>query len=257
MKFIHRIFGKWPLAALIFLAICLKASAFQAETGQALVVAQFSAATPQGPLPDGWQPLTFKKIKNHTQYSLVKEDHAVVVKAQSSASASGLIRKIKIDPAEYPLVTWRWKVSNILKNGDVTQKSGDDYPARLYITFEYDPEKLSFSEKIKYEAARLFYGEYPPSGAITYIWESKAPQGTMVPNPYSDRVMMIVVRSGIAGLNMWLDEQRNIAEDYQKAFNQKPPPISSVAIMTDTDNTQESATAYYGDIVFFPAPQTP
>jgi hypothetical protein len=26
--------------------------------------------------------------------------------------------------------------------------------------------------------------------------------------------------------------------------------ISGVAIMTDTDNTGESATAYYGDIVF-------
>jgi hypothetical protein len=29
-----------------------------------------------------------------------------------------------------------------------------------------------------------------------------------------------------------------------------PPPISGVAIMTDTDNTGESATAHYGDIVF-------
>jgi hypothetical protein len=26
--------------------------------------------------------------------------------------------------------------------------------------------------------------------------------------------------------------------------------ISGVAIMTDTDNTGESATAYYGDIIF-------
>ena len=250
MKLRFDIYVKWPTAALIFMTICLHASAFQADTGQALIVGKFSAATLQSPLPDGWQPLAFKKIKNHTQYSLVKEDGTVVVKAQSNSAASGLIRKIRIDPAEYPIITWRWKIANILEKGDVTQKSGDDYPARLYITFQYDPAGLSFVEKIKYEAARIFYGEYPPAAAITYIWASKAPAGTVVPNPYTDRVMMIVVQSGRSKLNTWMHEQRNLVEDYWKVFGQTPPLISSVAIMTDTDNTQESATAYYGDIVF-------
>jgi hypothetical protein len=250
MRFLHNIYGKRLAVALIFISICLQTSAFQADTGQALLVGEFSAVTPSGPLPAGWKPLTFKKIKNHTNYSLVQENGVVVVKAQSSSAASGLIHKIRIDPAEYPVVTWRWKIANILEKGDVTQKSGDDYPARLYITFQYDPAGLSFSEKIKYEAARLFYGEYPPAGAINYIWASKAPKGTVVPNPYTDRVMMIVVQSGSSGLDTWIDEKRNIAEDFHKAFGQKPPLISSVAIMTDTDNTKESATAYYGDIVF-------
>ena len=252
MRFLHETYGKWLAAALIFVVICLPASAFQADSGQVLIVAEFSAATPQGPLPDGWQPLTFKKIRNHTNYSLVKEGGTVVVKAQSSSAASGLIRKIRIDPAENPVVTWRWKIANILEKGDVTQKSGDDYPARLYITFQYDPAGLSFSEKIKYKAARVFYGEYPPSGAITYIWASKAPRGTMVPNPYTDRSMMIVVQSGTSKLNDWVHEKRNIVADYRKAFGKTPPLISSIAIMTDTDNTKESATAYYGDIAFTP-----
>jgi hypothetical protein len=35
-----------------------------------------------------------------------------------------------------------------------------------------------------------------------------------------------------------------------KAFGKKPPMISGVAIMTDSDNTGESAISYYGDIVF-------
>jgi len=53
-----------------------------------------------------------------------------------------------------------------------------------------------------------------------------------------------------ARLNQWLNEERNIYEDYKKAFGEEPSMISGVAIMTDTDNTGESATAYYGDIVF-------
>jgi hypothetical protein len=72
----------------------------------------------------------------------------------------------------------------------------------------------------------------------------------MVPNPYTDRVMMFVVESGEAKLNQWVVEERNIYEDYKKAFGEEPPMISGVAIMTDTDNTGESVTAYYGDIVF-------
>ena len=174
----------------------------------------------------------------------------MVVKADARASASGLTREIRIDSREYPIVQWRWRVENTLKKGDVREKEGDDYPARLYIAFEYDPSLLGFFEKLKYETARLFYGQYPPAGAINYIWESSAAVGTSVPNPYTDRVVMIVVESGEARLHQWISEERNIYEDYGKAFGKNPPMISGVAIMTDTDNTGESATAYYGDIVF-------
>jgi hypothetical protein len=207
----------------------------------------------QGP-PRGWKPLIFKKIERHTVYTLVKDGETVVVRAVANASASGLIREIRIDPNEYPIAQWRWKVANILKKGDVNKKEGDDYPARIYITFEYDSSKLGFFEKIKYETARLLYGQYPPLSAINYIWESQASVGTVVPNPYTDRVMMIVLESGETKVNQWICEERNILEDHKKAFRESPSMISGVAIMTDTDNTGESATAYYGDIVFKKAP---
>ena len=64
---------------------------------------------------------------------------------------------------------------------------------------------------------------------------------------------MIVVESGPERLNQWVSEERNVYEDYKKAFGEEPSLISGVAIMTDTDNTGESATAYYGDIMFMKA----
>jgi len=213
-------------------------------------VGKFSAEKVENKIPSNWKPLTFKKIERHTTYSLVKDGETIVVKAVSEASASGLTREIQIDPKEYPIVQWRWKVENILKKGNVRLKEGDDYPARLYITFEYDSSKLNFFEKVKYEAARLLYGQYPPTAAINYIWESKVPVATFVPNPFTDRVMMIVLESGSDKLNQWVNEERNLYEDFKKAFGYEPPMISGVAIMTDTDNTGESAIAYYGDIVF-------
>ncbi len=222
----------------------------QALSLDVIDVGKFSAESEGNVLPANWKPLTFKKIERHTTYLLIKEDHIVVMKAESEASASGLVREIKINPKEYPVVQWRWKVNNILKKGDVHRKEGDDYPARIYITFEYDSSKLSFLEKVKYETARLLYGQYPPLGAINYIWESKAPKGSMVSNPYTDRVKMIVVESGEEKLHQWVSEERDVFEDYKKAFGKEPPMISGVAIMTDTDNTGESAIAYYGDILF-------
>ncbi|ALA60630.1 DUF3047 domain-containing protein [Nitrospira moscoviensis] len=221
----------------------------QAESTEALEIGAFSAATPDGSWPNGWKPLTFPKISQHTTYRLVKDGDRVAVKADSRASSSGLTKEILIDPKEYPIIQWQWKVSNILKAGDVAKKEGDDYPARLYVSFQYDSQKVGLFGKAKYEAARLIYGRYPPLGAINYIWESRAPVGTAVPNPYTDQVHMIVVESGSNKLNTWVTEERNVYEDYKRVFGQEPPMISGVAIMTDTDNTGESAEAYYGDIV--------
>ena len=221
-----------------------------AQSDSILEVGKFSAAAPGTEFPENWKPLTFPKIKRHTTYALIREGDVVIVKAMSEASSSGLTRDITIDPKEYRVVQWRWKISNLLKKSDVTQKDGDDYPARLYITFAYDSGKVSLFEKAKYETARLLYGQYPPLGALNYIWDTKAAKGTIVPNPYTARVMMIVVESGAGDVNRWVTEERNVYEDYKAAFGEEPPLISGVAIMTDTDNTGEAATAFYGDIVF-------
>jgi hypothetical protein len=212
-------------------------------------VGKFSAAEPGEKLPEGWHPLIFKNITSYTRYSLVKDGDTVVVKAVSEASASGLIRKIRIDPQKYPIIQWRWKVMNVCKNSDVTQKDGNDYPARIYITFEHDPGKIGFFDKVKYYLAKQIYGEYPPICAINYIWESKAPIGTIAPDPYTERNKMIVVESGEKALDTWITEERNILADFVAAFGETPPMISGIGIMTDSDNTKESDTAFYGDIL--------
>ncbi|HJR76322.1 MAG TPA: DUF3047 domain-containing protein [Nitrospiraceae bacterium] len=229
---------------------CCAAIISQADSPPLLEVGKFSAA-PAGPsLPDGWKPLTFKKISRHTNYELVQDETGVVIKARSEASGSGLTKEIRIDPMEYPIVRWRWRVENLLQKSDVRRKEGDDYPARLYITFEYDPDKVGFTKKLKYKAGQAIFGAIP-IGAVNYIWDGTTPAGTIVDNAFTDFAKMIVVRSGPADLGRWVEEERNVYEDYKKAFGEEPPMINGVAIMTDTDNTKESATAYYGDIQFY------
>ena len=221
------------------------------ETPAVVEYGKFSAATEGTIFPPGWQPLVFKKIPRHTTYSLVKDQDRIVVKAVSEVSSSGLAKEMLLDPRDYPIVEWQWKVVNLLKKGDITRKEGDDCPARLYITFEFDAGRVNVFKRVLYEAIKLIYGRYPPLGAVNYIWESHLAVGTILPNAYTDQVMMFVVESGPDKLNAWQMERRNVYEDYKKAFHEEPPKISGVGIMTDTDNTGEAAVAYYGDITFY------
>ncbi len=235
-------------AALLWLASSMLAAA-EGSPDTTLPVGRFSATFAERNLPADWTPLTFANIDRHTRYELVDEQGTRVIRAISDGAASGLIRRIRIDPNEFPILQWRWKVANVVEKGDVTQKTGDDYPARIYITFEYDPQSASLLDAAKYRAARALFGADTPYRALNYIWERKAPRGSIVPNPYTDWAMMVVVRSGTAEIGRWLSEERNIVDDYRKAYGTDPPKISGVAIMTDTDNTKSTATAWYGDIL--------
>ena len=240
----HGLGGPVSATALVAAALCMGPGLTQDTVALRL---GWSAPLTDG-LPEGWRPQTFKGIARHTRYTLVREEGSYLMKAEANASASGLIRPLNVSPKAYPILRWRWKVANLLSKADVTRKRGDDYPARIYVAFAYDPKRASVLQRIKYEAVRLIYGEYPPHAGLNYIWEGKAPVGTIVPNPFTDRVRMIVVDSGSGRLGQWVEHERNIHDDYVRAFSEEPPQVSGIAIMTDADNTGESAVAYYGDI---------
>lgn len=200
-------------------------------------------------LPSGWKPLVFKNIPATTRYSVVQDGDAYVLRAESRAAASGLYRLVNLDPKVYRTLAWRWRVENILKGADARRKDGDDYPARIYVTFQYDPDAATLWERTKYGTYKLLYGEYPPKAAINYIWDNRLPRGTSLDNAYTDRAKMIVVRSGPDDVGRWWSEERNLYEDYRRVFGGEPPPIAAIAVMTDTDNTGESAVAYYDRII--------
>lgn len=211
-------------------------------------VGNFSGQDIRNILPTNWQPLHFSSIENKTAYFLTRDDNKTVFKAVSHASASGYIHKISIDPWEYPILTWQWKVDNIIRSANINTRSGDDYPARLYIIFDYDIEKLTALERYKADIYKSFHGQYPPLAVLNYVWDNKHPVGYTTANAYTSRVQMIISQSGEKNIGKWVTQKVNLYEDYQRVFGEAPMKIKAIAIMTDTDNTGESATAYYGDI---------
>jgi hypothetical protein len=193
---------------------------------------------------DNWKNLSFPKIEKPSQYRIRTQDETTILEARSDGGASGLIYRHDFSVYQTPILSWRWKVEDILEKGDVRIKKGDDYAIRLYVIFEYDPEKVDRLTRIKYSMARLIYGEYPPDSALNYVWANKKWDSPTQKNAYTNRAIMISSDEGERFLGDWREHRVDILEDYRKAFGKEPPEKASLAIMTDSDNTEESTLAW-------------
>jgi hypothetical protein len=236
------------VAALVVLIAFLAAGSLYADDPE-ILVGTFSAGTAGGHLPSDWSPWILKNVKRHSAYALVQDD-GTVIKAVADASASGLLRNVTIDPHDYPIVQWRWKVANIIESADVSRKESNDSPARVYVAFAYDIHRVGLLERLKYEAAKRIYTQSLPLRAISYTWANRTPKEAVVPMPYTGWFTQIVLENAASPVNKWITEERDVYEDYRKAFGEDPTGITGVAIMTNTDNMGGQAMAWYGDIVF-------
>jgi hypothetical protein len=183
---------------------------------------------------DGLSGWSEKSFKGNTEYTLVQDGNRKVVKAHSKASASGLFKKVRLDPSRYRYLRWSWKIAAIVKNGDERTKAGDDYAARVYVIF---PGRFFWQTK-----------------AINYIWANRLSREAYVPNAFTANAMMLAVESGSDRAGQWIMEERDILADYRKLFGEEPQEVGAIAIMTDTDNTGAEATAWYTDITLSTSP---
>lgn len=196
-----------------------------------------------------WERLQFKKAKV-TDYQLVHSGDTSYIMGMSNNSASGLIYSVNIDPREYPIIEWTWKVNTTNPESSLCKKKGDDFPVRIFITFEYPPSQLKVRDKLKYFAIKTFSRHQVPLRALNYVWTHEEEEGSMNPNPFTKWVYNISAEQGEERTGSWIMKTRNIYKDYKNAFGEEPMRITGVAIMTDSDNTKVNSQGYYGDIVF-------
>jgi hypothetical protein len=209
----------------------------------------FSALAP-GALPEAWRDVSIAKIKAN-QSSLVADEGSTVLRVRSEASAGTVVHAVDSDLRVTPMLSWRWKVDRIVATADMTRKDGDDYAARAYVFFDLPLEALSFFQAMKIRIARAFYGEDVPTAALCYVWDNVHPRGTILPNPYTERVRMFVLESGGDRAGTWIGESRDVAADYRRAFELPPeatvPRVSGIGAGADTDQTGAAVTAWFGD----------
>jgi hypothetical protein len=219
-----------------------------------LHVQSFASSRPDNAHAAGWQDWTFSRFKKRTHYEVVQDSGRMVMKASADSSASGLRHWLKLDPAAYPVLTWNWKVNELIESADNTRKDTEDSPVRVLVTFDGDIAKLSLADRLVFDDVYLLTGRRMPYATLVYIWENRVARNTVIANVHTSRIKMIVAESGRENLGLWQNVTRNVAEDFRRAFGEEPGTITSVGIMTDTDNTGKKAEAFYSDIQFRRAP---
>jgi hypothetical protein len=179
---------------------------------------------------DGWAEQTFEG-KQPTRYRLVRDSGVQVLEADCQASASGWIRKQKIDLERTPVLRWRWKVEQVYSGVREREKKGDDYPARVYVVLG---------------SGRLL----SQTRSVVYVWSSAEPKGSDWPSAYTRQARVVALRTGTGGAGRWHEERRDVRADFKRFFGMDVTAVDGVAIMTDCDDTGGATRAWYGDVRF-------
>ena len=188
-----------------------------------LVVLNATAAPP-GRLPDGWQ---LKVNRGTPELATIGDGNSRVLRFRSHKSSFALERGVDVDLAQYPLLSWSWKVTELPAGGDVRRLSSDDQAAQVLVAFA-------------------------DRHVLTYIWDSSAPKGSWQNAGHVPllHIFALVCRSGPEELNRWLPETHNVAQDYQKAFELAPARVKGIRLQINSQHTGSSAESYFGDISF-------
>jgi len=200
-------------------------------------------------LPETWQEVKLNDSLKPNQYRFLNTADSPVIEIDSAGSMSLLARPISIDLETTPVLCWRWRINRVLETADMTNRQGDDYAARLYLSFEIPTDQQSFGLRLQLGLARAIWGNNVPDGAINYVWDNRQPVDTRMPNAYTDRVTMIVVQTGDQNVGQWVWQWRNVKRDMNEYFPASSKLIQ-IALAADTDNTGESVRAEFSGLQF-------
>ena len=188
--------------------------------------------------------------KTATVYDFSRKDGRDALTAKAGISASMMRRDVNIAANKLDTVNFSWQIPELIAGADLAERDFDDSPVRIVLTFEGDKTKFSAQNAMLSELAQMMTGEPLPYATLMYVWCNKRPAGSVVVNPRTDRIRSVVVESGAKNLRQWLDYQRNIRADFEKAFGEVPGNLISVGLMTDSDNTKTQTAAAYGKVFF-------
>ncbi|MGH0032631.1 MAG: DUF3047 domain-containing protein [Myxococcota bacterium] len=220
-----------------------------------LAAGSLGAAEP-GVLPlappgsDAWQPLAFRSVERTTDYAPLDEGG---VRAEARCSASALVLPLEetdLDLARTPVLHWRWRVDRPLAIADERSKGGDDFAARVYVMFRFEPEKASLLERARQSLGRRLFGTEMPGTALNFVWSSGEDPGALWTSPYTGSARLLAVARG--AVDDWRSESVDVVEAYRRAFDAEPPEPLALGLMTDADDACQHAVARYADFRFAP-----
>jgi len=234
------------LRSTVLVSLC--AVSCWAQAGEIVWLDRFVNEAVDVPAP--WRVVQLEKKVSPTRYRVIHWDDAFAIEATAEHSMALLARPVEIDLNRTPVLCWRWRVDAPLVKADMATKAGDDYAARVYVTFSMPSSALDFMTRAKLKLARSIYGDDVPDAAINYVWDNRYPVGTRKPNAYTGRTRMIVAESGAANAGKWIVARHDVLQDAVAEFSSGEVRLIQLSVAADTDNTGESARSGFADFHF-------
>ena len=169
--------------------------------------------------------------KNNTIYTIGSNENGNFLKAVADNAASGLGKEIIIDLNKTPFINITWKIEKDLPGIQENTKKGHDFAARVFVVKKTGATPLS-------------------NRAINYVFSSNNEIGFSSPSPYTKKSIDNVLASTKDDLNEWVTVKTNVKEDFKRFHNLDVNELDGLAIMSDTDNSNMKAIAYFQNIYF-------
>ncbi len=237
--------GLIVVAALPYVAtlVLLSINGARAQHGADIVpLGQFATGS------SGWSVTRIDDKVAPTRYTLTRKDGVAAIEAHANRSQALFIRDVDAALDQTPILCWRWRIAGVVDRADIRTKSGDDQAARVLVGLMLPRSTLSLGTRMKLALGRARFGKLLPDGALNYVWDNKAPVGTVLPNAFTDRARMFVLQSGNGRAGKWVSERRDLIADMKSQFGTTTGKMMLIALATDTDNTGGIADAAYADL---------
>jgi len=179
----------------------------------------------------GWWVVSYFAVPP-TRYSKAGKG---IIKAESVGSRASLYKEVGEKGKDLPVLSWRWKISNVVRSAIETKKDRFDAAARVIVVFGRE------------RGSKVIEGTEPSGFRIEYVWASHLPKGHIFDHPGEKYCKVFVLESGERKSGEWVFEKRNLHTDYKKAFETEPNGVLAIGVQTDTDHSNEMVTAYYSD----------
>lgn len=160
-----------------------------------------------------------------------------------------------------PKIAWRWRIEQPLDVPQEKTKAGDDFAARVYILFPFQPEAAGPFERLQRRIGRSLFGVEMPGKSLNYVFASRVAPGESWTSPYHGDARLIAVarasdaprRSGDPSeggkaSEGWTEVIVDWTADAARLFSPAPGVAPyALAVMVDADSVCERAIAWFSD----------
>ena len=200
---------------------------------------------------DGWRAVHLpRQTLPRTDYTRVLLDGRPALRLRAEGSYGHRVHDLPPGTTVQAL-RWQWRLDTPNTAGDLRRKAGDDNPVKVCVLLDAPLSGVPFVERQLLRVARAAADEPLPAATLCYVWDSQLPAGTLLPNAYTRRVRLIVLRGADAPQGTWLAESRDVAADVQRAFGDELktlPAALAVLVGADADNTGARSVAHLREL---------